>query len=493
MKNKWWIVLVLFLACCGYTSAQKHRLVILADMGNEPDEEQQMMHMLMYANEFDLEGLIAVTGKFLRPKPPNMNADVLHPELFNQLINGYAKVVENLKKHASGYPDAAYLKSIVVKGQQGYGIEATGPGLGSPGSRRIIQVLEEDDPRPVYIVVNAGANTLAQALKDVQATRSKEELQRLIARLRVYENGAQDNAGAWICSNFPDIFWIRSNHQTYCYGGPDFDGGSVKGLGPYTWKPYAYSPLGQHQWALEHIIADHGAFGRCWPLRQFRNGKIQYVEGGGTIPWLGLVRPGLSDINQPHWGGWSGRYTREKVKNVWSRHKSVNTDEKKGDDFYMFTEATDRWTDPDNGEVYDNNFAPVWRWRQAYFNDFKCRMDWCIQPFEKANHHPKIVLNGEEVDSVMRLAAKAGDVVALDAAASNDPDNDKLSFSWWNYQEAGTYEKPLELTGSDQPKIRVAVPEDAAGKQVHIILEVSDNNPIASMTNYRRIVIDVAK
>ena len=36
-----------------------HRLVILADMGNEPDEEQQMAHLLMYANKVDLEGLIA--------------------------------------------------------------------------------------------------------------------------------------------------------------------------------------------------------------------------------------------------------------------------------------------------------------------------------------------------------------------------------------------------------------------------------------------------
>ena len=50
------------------------RLIILADMGNEPDEEQQMVHMLMYSNEFDIEGLIAVTGKYLKtgPRPTRM-------------------------------------------------------------------------------------------------------------------------------------------------------------------------------------------------------------------------------------------------------------------------------------------------------------------------------------------------------------------------------------------------------------------------------------
>lgn len=39
---------------------EKTRLIIMADMGNEPDEEQQMMHMLMYSNMFDLEGLIGL-------------------------------------------------------------------------------------------------------------------------------------------------------------------------------------------------------------------------------------------------------------------------------------------------------------------------------------------------------------------------------------------------------------------------------------------------
>ena len=74
----------------------RERMIILADMGNEPDEEQQMVHMLMSSNRFDLEGLIAVTGKYLRKDP--------QPELFHQLIDGYALVVENLKLHADGWP-----------------------------------------------------------------------------------------------------------------------------------------------------------------------------------------------------------------------------------------------------------------------------------------------------------------------------------------------------------------------------------------------------
>ncbi len=31
-------------------SGVRHRLIVLADMGNEPDEEQQMVHLLMCHN-----------------------------------------------------------------------------------------------------------------------------------------------------------------------------------------------------------------------------------------------------------------------------------------------------------------------------------------------------------------------------------------------------------------------------------------------------------
>jgi len=65
----------------------------MADMGNEPDEEQQMAHMLICSNTFDVEGLISVTGKYLRPEDANPYRQVTHPELFIKLINAYAQVV----------------------------------------------------------------------------------------------------------------------------------------------------------------------------------------------------------------------------------------------------------------------------------------------------------------------------------------------------------------------------------------------------------------
>ena len=348
-----------------FAQAPKARLLILADMGNEPDEEQQMVHMMMYSNEFDIEGLIAVSGKYLHSRHHIVRRQRLYPELLHHIVDAYEKEFDDLQKHAQGWPEPDYLHSIIASGQPDYGVAGKGPGKSTSGSKLIIDVVNKDDPRPVYVVVNAGSNTLAQAIIDYQLAHTKEEMDAFIGKLRVFENGAQDDAGAWICANYPNIHWVRSNVQTYCYGGPDFDrkkgedGDEATRLGPYTWEPYAYSSMGQHQWALAHIKGDHGHLGRAWPLRQTANGRIVYLEGGGTIPWMGLIHRGLADFNRPHWGGWSGRFTREKVQNVYSKHADVRETEVHYGDFSLYTEAVDSWQNPDDAKEMENNFEEL--------------------------------------------------------------------------------------------------------------------------------------
>lgn len=478
-------------------ASEKQRVIVLADMGNEPDEEQQIVHLLMYSNEFDLEGLIAVTGKFLNPNSDNPLKKRLYPELFHTIIDGYGKVSENLKLHASGWPDPTKLHALVATGQAGYGVAGIGYGKHSPGSHLIAGALLSDDPRPLYIIVNAGSNTLGQALWDLRDSLGHEQVEVLVKKLRVFENGAQDDCGAWICSLFPDISWIRSNYQTYCYGGPSIDGGfNNKGvaaeLGPYVWEPYAYNGLGQHQWLLEHVIGGHGPFGACYPIRQFPNGGISFMEGGGTIPFLALVNKGLYDINHPWWGGWAGRYSREKKADYWSKHQSVKADEIPFAPFLVHTEESDTWRDPESGITYSENlYAPVWRWRRAFVNDFKCRMDWCKQPFEAANHNPVASVNGDNSDQIIVTKVKAGVIVELDATMSSDPDNDPLVFNWFYYPEAGTYPKNVSISGKGKSKVKVKIPTDATGSEIHVVLELRDKNAIAAMYDYRRIVFAV--
>lgn len=456
------------------------KLVILADMGNEPDEEQQMIHMLMCSNEFELAGLIAVTGWWLKSNP--------RPDLFHKLIDGYESVFPNLKLHDDEYPDPAYLRKIVKAGQQNYGIEDVGEGKSSEGSKLIETILLEEDNTIVYIVVNAGSNTLAQALFDLDTKLADSQMNDIIKKIRVYENGAQDNAGAWICNRYADIHWIRSNYQTYGYGGPR------KNLGPVYWEPFGPTAKGQHQWLKQNVQTNHGKLGELYPDRYFDDLGYIAMEGGGTTPWIGLANKGLYDINNPHWGGWGGRFTQKKVADRFSKYNQfVRPDEIHHTPFYTYGEVSDTWQDPKTGAWYCNDYVPVWRWREAMYNDLKCRMDWCVRSFEEANHHPIAVVDSSFTDDILYFDVLPGQEVTLSASRSYDPDNDPISFNWWQYQEAGTYPGKILIQENNSDTLAFNVPTGASGKTLHMILEVTDQSEHGKLYDYRRLVFNVSQ
>src|SRR5215468_1449866 len=68
--------------------AGKPRVVVLTDMGNEPDDQMSFIRLLLYSNEMDLEGLIAVTSTWQK--------DRVHPETLHKLIAAYGEVRPNL-------------------------------------------------------------------------------------------------------------------------------------------------------------------------------------------------------------------------------------------------------------------------------------------------------------------------------------------------------------------------------------------------------------
>ncbi len=134
----------------------KPRVIVLTDITNEPDDEQSMVRFLVYSNEYDVEGLIATTSIWLK--------DRVRPDRIRRLVETYRKVRDNLQIHAEGYPPAEQLLSVIKAGIPEFGMGGVGEGKSSPGSRHIIEVVDRDDPRPVWISVWGGANCLAQAL-----------------------------------------------------------------------------------------------------------------------------------------------------------------------------------------------------------------------------------------------------------------------------------------------------------------------------------------
>ncbi len=74
----------------------------------------------------------------------------------------------------------------------------------------IIHILDENDPRPLWVCVWGGPNTLAQALYKIKQTRSEADADILVKKLRVYTISDQDDTGIWMRQNFPDLFYIVS-------------------------------------------------------------------------------------------------------------------------------------------------------------------------------------------------------------------------------------------------------------------------------------------
>lgn len=476
---------------------EKKRFIILTDMENEPDDSQTMVKLLLYSNEIDIEGMIAVTSCWLQNE--------VYPMSIETRIQAYSIVLPNLRKHAEGWPSPEYLMSITAGGQPGFGMDAVGDGKASRGSEIILKALVKEDSRPIYFSINAGANTLAQALYDLRQRFDEVTVGKALDKIRIFDDSGQDDAGAWINQEFPDVFYVRNSPQVYGLFGPDLN------VGPQPW-----APLNQYEWAEKNVRRNHGILGQLFPHRIIKPGNKEafpknvvgmffwFMDGGGTTGVLNVLNTGLSHPDQITWGGWGGRFVNKKCK-IWAGESSNNPgqsgsgtnlsiDETKYEWNNMYPCAKDSWYDEENNVLYkDNIFAPLWRFRKDILFDFQARMDWCVAEKNEANHHPVACINGDDGERcIVAGSCKAGETVFFSAAGSYDPDGDSLRYKWWVYPEAGTYNGIVDLSGNHCMELDLTIPEDAReGDTIHLILEVSDNSGIVPLKAYRRIILQI--
>ncbi len=458
------------------------RMVVISDIGNEPDDQMSLVRLLLYSNQLDIEALIAVTSTWQR--------NVLHPETMRSLIRSYGQVRANLLLHATGWPTAAELDSRVYSGQPGYGMAATGPDRMSEGAHALIEAANRNDERPLWITVWGGTNTLAQALMHVRATRTPEALDKFILKLRVSSISDQDDAGPWIRREFPNLFYIvqpsTPTGAEYYYA--TWTG--ISGDAYYRNCSGADFTLVTNEW-LEANIRRKGPLGKLYP-------RFAFIMEGDTPSYLGLIDNGLNSFRRPDWGGWGGRYI---YRQPYGETHAIWT---QGGDLFSRVTSQDTVTGAD-GRQYVSDQGTIWRWREAFQNDFAARMDWTVNDYAHANHNPVLEVNGQPGTAPVVIDATVGDALTLDASRSHDPDGQPLAYHWFHYAEAGSTEASLAaitMSGGDTAKaivtptatcrpgwLKTGAPCPAAGI-AHIILAVTDNGS-PRLTSYRRIILNV--
>ncbi|HSH16037.1 MAG TPA: nucleoside hydrolase-like domain-containing protein [Verrucomicrobiae bacterium] len=425
----------------GRSNSHKPRIIVTTDLGADPDDEQSLVRLLVSANEFNIEGLIVSTGCW---KKNQSNTAML-----DKMVDAYGKVLPNLQVHARGYPSHEYLKSISVLGQTGYGMGDVGEGRDTQGSDLIIAAVDKDDPRPVWVQFWGGGNNLAQAIWKVRATRSQDGLAQFLGKLRVFDILGQDDAGAWLARNFPELMFIRAT-------------------GVYGWQP---PKNGAYQ---RNDIQSHGPLGAVYP-------DTKWATEGDTPAFMHVFPNGLNDPEKIDQGGWGGRFSLTRTAGIRSMSEvaKINQDaEPQFDPYYMYGNT------PEKANA-------IKRWSKGYDNDFAARMDWSITGnYADANHHPVAVVNGDSSRNVLEITAAAGSTVKLDAAGSSDPDKNALNYSWSFYQEPSSYDDSVKIENSSTSAATVSVPADASGKNLHVILELHDNGS-PNIYAYRRVIISV--
>ena len=466
MKKSIMTILFALITMTGWAKNDlKPRLVVCTDIAPadvEPDDMESMVRLMAYADCFEIEAIITSVGWNCDPYP------VEWAQYLTRVIEAYRQDVPNLMRRSGqegflvdpemgpqplGYwPSPDYIKSCALMGSIHGGIKAIGEGNDSPGSEKLICLADEDDPRPIYVAAWGGANTLAQAIWRVKQTRTVDEVSDFVRKFRLFTITDQDMQYSMRMDRaYSSHMWLRKDFQD------DLQ---------FIWDEGAWQEqceLGKQHWAQhQQYIQGKGALGKEYPTYKWG------VEGD-TPSFLYVMPNGLNDPEDPHQAGWAGYHER-----------GICAD--------SLTTAWTSWQEPlrSISVGYKRRFYP------DELNDFCARMQWAAEG--KGNHNPQVVvsvLNGSAVENTssiapLRITAKAGDTIRLDASKSFDPDGDALTFLWWQQPEIGRTKVTIDQ--SDHSIATLRIPKGTKGDTIHLICEVHDDGPF-HLVAYRRIII----
>lgn len=243
-------------------------IIVSTDIGgSDPDDQQSMVHLLVYADRFNIKGLIS--------SPPKQG----RKEHIIEVLNAYEEDYEKLKKYSDNFPTPEYLISVSKQGATEIQITEV-PAQLSEGAAWIIQEAEKKTLQPLYILVWGSLTDVAQAVHHSPEIKKK---------IRVYSIGSwntkQDpNSRNYLFKEHADLWWIESNT-------------TFRGMymGGYQEGPYGNTSF------VENCIKDYGALGEL-----FWEKKIDIKMGDSPSVLYFLD----GNINNPESESWGGSYIK---------------------------------------------------------------------------------------------------------------------------------------------------------------------------------------
>jgi hypothetical protein len=429
------------LATAGLQPAQANdrlRLIIETDAGGDPDDEQSLVRLLLYANEWDIEGIIANRAEARDGE--NLNPERTGLGIVQRLVRAYGECYPRLVKHDERYPTAEALLACTVAGYDDT----------DDAENLIIAAVDRDDPRPLWYLewgsdLGSGIVNMKRVLDRVLAERGAEEYAAFKRKLRIVGYDQYEKHTHEIEPPFP--LWVNTFE-------PPRDG-----LRWYHRLSALTATAGGFD-AERDLLNDHGPLGAMYPMNTTHTQKE-----GDSGTFLYLVPTGMNDPEQPTWGSWAGRY---------GRHEDFPERE------YYWANQTDRWRGEDNR---DNTML---RWAEHLQNDFRARLDWCVKGASEANHPPSVVTEGAR-----ERRAKSGERVHLDAGGTTDRDGDALVFDWQVYPEPGNYRGPdVSIEHADEPRASFVAPKVSSPEELHIVLTVTDGGE-PPLSRYGRVIVRI--
>jgi hypothetical protein len=252
-------------------AALRHRVLVSTDIGGTDfDDFQSLVHLLLYADALDIEGLLS------SPYGAGRKAHIL------QVIDHYERDFPNLRAHSSLYPTPAALRGITKQGETEVAPYA-GVRRPTEGSEWLIHCARREDPRPLHVLIWGGIEDLAQALYDAPD---------ILPKLRVYFIGGPNkkwspDAYHYIASHHPTLWMIECNESYHGF----FNGGNMAG------------DLGNDTFVAAHA-AGRGSLGDFFAQGISFEGRTRSAIRMGDTPsvtWLLHGNP--ADPTQPGWGG----------------------------------------------------------------------------------------------------------------------------------------------------------------------------------------------